>query len=140
VQYLQRLKSYILLAYFSTIVTMSGIRILRIVVIALVAASFILFGWAGSYYFSTPTHADEHSGAIHPLNNHGRIHYLTAGQWHRYVWLDVTSTLAFFLALFLNWFYDPFGDLQRRWEARPPQPGERWPRPKKRPRRLPWSV
>jgi hypothetical protein len=119
---------------------MTAMRALQIAVIVLILASFVCFGWSVSYYFSTRTHTDEQSGAIHPLNNHGRMHYLTAGQWHRYVWLNVISVLAFLLAFALNWLSDPFGDLQRRWETRPPQPGEQWPRPKKRPSRLPWKV
>lgn len=115
-------------------------RVLQIAVIVLSVTSFILFGWSGSYYVTTPTHSDVTQGRTHPLNNHGFIHYLTDREWHLYIWLDVASAVAFFTGLFLNWFCDPFGDLRRRWETQLPQPGEQWPRPKRRSRRLPWKV
>jgi hypothetical protein len=109
-------------------------------VIVLVAVSFICFGWSGSYYYTAQRQANLAGGRIHPLNNHGTIHYLTDRQWHAYIYLDVSAALAFLLGFFLNWFFDPFGDYQRHWEMEPPKRGEQWPRAKRRQRRLPWEV
>jgi hypothetical protein len=113
---------------------------LKLAIIVLIGTSLVCFGWSGSYYLTTPTHPNVSNGGIHPLNNHGIIHYLTERQWHISVFLDIASVLAFFLAVFLDWFYDPFGLRQRQWEMKPPERAEEWPRPKRRPRRLPWKI
>jgi hypothetical protein len=81
---------------------------LKIVIVLLVVVSFATFGWSSVYYRTTPT--QPLTGAVHTLNNHGTIHYLTDGQWHAFVWLNVASGVAFLAAVILNWRFKPFGE------------------------------
>jgi hypothetical protein len=118
----------------------SAKRSLNWAIIVLIGTSLVCWGWALSYYNTTPTISDLRSGRTHSLNNHGILHYLTDQEWHLHIWLQIAAVAVFFIAGFLDWFYDPTGMWQLRWEAKPPKRGETWPRPKLRPRRPPWGV
>jgi len=79
----------------------------KVFIVVLVVVSFVTFGWSSWYYRATP--AQPITGATHTLNNHGTIHYLSNGQWHAFVLLNVVSGVAFLAAAILNWRYKPFG-------------------------------
>jgi len=69
----------------------------RTVVIALFFSSLGLFFWVTTHYQKTcPTTPDEQTGAVYPLDEHGRFVYLTLPE-HR----TVVASETFYIAMWL---------------------------------------
>jgi hypothetical protein len=70
---------------------------LRVAAVTLLFSSLGLFFWATTHYQETcPTTPDEQSGAVYPLDEHGRFVYLTLSE-HR----TVVAAQTFYIAMWL---------------------------------------
>jgi hypothetical protein len=79
------------------------VRTLRVVAVLLAVVAGVLFVLGLSFYFrGFPSTPDVGTGRIFPLNNHGRITYLTHGEWLTQRAAPVLAWILFVLGVYLN--------------------------------------